>query len=424
MKKEKENILFEVNSEWNLKEYRKLLKTSPFPFLKEIIWIILLVLAFSLPHSTYFGGTDSMSSIIIVDTILIILILIFSKIFEPTFAKKSFERISKDKGIDLKFKIDFYENHFEHIGTHGTFRLQYEELMKVLETKENIYLFVDKNTVCIIQKKNSDLKLIEFLKSRKLNCYICKEKKKSRKLNNKKNSLVERNINKIMLILFILTILTVPFMFLIPELLIKNDRAPNELLFSYMWGVLYMLPFPILSIVLGIKYKKDGIKCIKNIVSGFIVGIIIILVGCTGLAFNSDYLINYIEVNNYNEIVGIKLPDKGKYYKINYDNDYLKNYINNYIIFQEESAATFFSTIKASQNWFLSKNIKPNLNKLVKYDLICEGKKECYFSICVKELDNYNVLPTESGEYHVYAMMYDPDKRFLNIKEYLLNYNN
>ena len=52
------------------------------------------------------------------------------------------------------------------------------------------------------------------------------------------------------------------------------------------WVFWLWLPVPILSIILGFKYKRQGVKCKKNIVGGFIVGILLLIYGSFCLIYN------------------------------------------------------------------------------------------------------------------------------------------
>lgn len=81
-----------------------------------------------------------------------------------------------------------------------------------------------------------------------------------------------------------------------------------------MW---FWLPIPILSIVLGIKYKIEGLKCTKNIVSGFIVGLIFLCSGSFSFIFKdlNDY------TNSLFVITHDEHTDKINYYEVNYRNN-------------------------------------------------------------------------------------------------------
>lgn len=232
----------------------------------------------------------------------------------------------------------------------------------------------------------------------------------------------DKRIKVLLMVLFVLTLLSLWGGFLVVFGLMQFNNAPADLMINYMWGFLLCLPIPIMSIILGLKHKKQGIKCKKNIVGGCIVGALLIVFGLTSFSFH--FKINYNEISSYNQIIGVDIPKEGKFYRMEWDSSYLLEHVSDYVIFTNKSeSGEFYKNIKSNENWILKDDINTNLNNFVPVTLLCESKKnKCYYSIYIKELNDYNKVPEKTGKYHVNTMMYDPDKSCLMIEEFVYSY--
>lgn len=74
-----------------------------------------------------------------------------------------------------------------------------------------------------------------------------------------------------------------------------------------------------LSFILGIKYKKQGIKCQKNIVVGCIFIILFLLFGRLSLDFHLNCKVTYQDIAHFQDIIGIEIPSSGKYRQLPFD---------------------------------------------------------------------------------------------------------
>ena len=74
-----------------------------------------------------------------------------------------------------------------------------------------------------------------------------------------------------------------------------------------------------LSFILGIKYKKQGIKCQKNIVVGCIFIILFLLFGRLSLDFYLNCKATYQDIAHFQDIIGIEIPSSGKYRQLPFD---------------------------------------------------------------------------------------------------------
>ena len=202
----------------------------------------------------------------------------------------------------------------------------------------------------------------------------------------------------------------------------RLNNVPHVLFTKNMWALYLCLPIPILSIVLGFIYVNKGVKCIKNIVCGFIVGFLLIIFGSFSSKF--DYRCNYEEIYSYKEIIDVtEMPTQGEYDKIVWDSSYLQNHITHYIKFtNNEEVKLFKANIDINNNWLTKENLGTNISSLIPTSMLCEKHHKCYYSLYIDELDEYNKYPTKTGNYSIYAMLFDYNSAYLQIEEYNYNY--
>ena len=119
----------------------------------------------------------------------------------------------------------------------------------------------------------------------------------------KKEIYKKTKIEQFMLIIFIFTLLSVPGA-------VYFIKAYNIDLPNTMWGFWVWLPIPIISIILGYHYRKLGFNCTKNIISGFVVSIMLFIYGFC--CFLSPIPEDYNTIDLYKDIIDIELPKKGE----------------------------------------------------------------------------------------------------------------
>lgn len=166
------------------------------------------------------------------------------------------------------------------------------------------------------------------------------------------------------------------------------------------------LPIPILSVVLGFKYKKAGFKCTKNIVGGFIIGFLLLIYGSFWLmpTFEEDYSI----LNKYKTFIDAELPSNGEI-EIqdwgSYFDDDKTNYKIVNVYYDKENVENLVKSIKNSENWILNKEIKSELKIFIPSTLRFDN--DAYYSIYNATTKEYNSLPENPDNYEIYAMKYD-----------------
>ena len=413
---EYENFKEKVELTITYEEYQKLRKTCNYQFWKIFLIASLIIILF---FSIALIPPDPLpiEEVVISDIFVIMVMFFLLKIRYVLFSKLDYKRFAKNKN-QVEYKVYFYDKYIKLENEKMNLKINYEELKKIKITSTDIYIIVNTKNIIPIPKHKINMNLIDYLYDR-----IPKTKiKKKIAIEEQQENLEKYEKVKIgLIVLFVLTIISIwASMFLI-LLTPQKENVPLPLTFNYTYVAYYLLPIPVLSIILGIIYRIKGLKCTKNIIAGIIVTGIILLEGSVSFLINDE--IDYKNITTYRDAIGITLPSQGKYYKINWDESYLLNHKSNYIIFtnpKEEKA--FFEELQNSKNWLTKKEISTNIENLLT-PATCESvNQECYYSIYIKELNTHNTLPVQNGVYHIYAMTYSRDKSYLDIEEYIYNY--
>lgn len=179
---------------------------------------------------------------------------------------------------------------------------------------------------------------------------------------------------------------------------------------------MYLLPIPILSFVLGIKYIRKDLKCTKNIVVGIIAILILLVLSSFSLLFpGQDYKI----IDSYRDISDVKLPNNGDLNVLNFekspDNDKL-NYTFINVYYSKNETNILEEKIKKSDKWIKYKNLTPKQKVLI--PSVCEINSSSYLLFYNKTTNEYDKLPDNSGIYEMYVMKYDTITKNLEIHKF------
>jgi len=337
------------------------------------------------------------------------------------YAEKAYDDLNKHGNLDSNFTTEFYDDYLIRKSESVSYTIKYTEIAKFIETDTNLYLeHKPRNVVLIFQKNRLDLELIEFIRKTFGNienetCSTPTSKKAKKAYN-------PDFIKTAMLVLFIITIAS-----LWGALYTKSwvDQLIPQYGFSTsknMWVFWCWLPIPILSIILGFKYKKAGFKCTKNIVGGFIIGFFLLVYGSFCMFPTNEQ--DYTKINDYKEIVNLELPDSGVLEIIDWDshpNRNMTEYTTINAYYAQVDVTKLVESIGNNPNWILSKEFRTDMNVFLTSSLVPDD--DAYFSIYNKTTNEYNVLPEKSGEYEVYAMKYDKSDKKLQIDKFKISYN-
>ena len=418
MKKEKNDILYSVNVELSKEKYKAMTKFISFS--KSLFVIMLFRMSIILMYFVFLYFNDSQKRIyepIIIFITLSIIVYIVSKKTRK-YAEKEYNWLVKKGKIDVEYELIFYKNYLKKEGYISPVKVKYSDLINIVETDDMFYLFVEKDNSIIIDKKNCDEELIEFIRNSNEQVYKNKMGKKKYNLKQEKNFNREV-VSKVLIILFIMNILA----FIIAPYVwaAMCEKSVGILAITYTWVYYWFLPLPILSFILGVKFNKRRIKCKKNIVIGIIGFLIFISLGASADSFNTNSKRDYKEAIMYEEIIDAKLPSSGTFYKVVWDKSNFQEHNSNYLLFEDKEFEQFYKDINENANWVVRSEIPDNLKRYIPGILVCESSiNDCHYSIYVKETDEYNSIPTVSGIYHMYAMMYDRNKQYIQIDGYVI----
>lgn len=345
-----------------------------------------------------------------------IYLMILYKVRLEHYTEKTFNSMLKNGSADTEIHTEFYDDYFIRQGETETLRINYDEIDKCVETDTNFYLkFGKRNKIIFIQKNACDLELISFLRE-KFKVYE-NHLGETTKFKGAKKYHNPNFIKTFMIILFIITICSLWGALWSVFLVDKINPQHGFNFTKNTWVFWCWLPIPILSIILGFKYKNAGFKCTKNIVGGFIIGFLLLVYGSFSLfpTFSQDYS----KIDSYRSIISAQLPSNGELeiqdWETYFDED-KTNYtiINAY--YDKEDVSSLVNSIEYNSNWILSKEIKSELKILIPSQL--RSDDDAYFSIYNKTTNQYNVLPEIAGEYEIYAMKYDKSDKHLEIHKF------
>ena len=417
-KKKNHQYLYACDGTVDAYEYKKMAKYFP----KRTYWVFIMRGILINLVATAFVAifTKSWIETLVFFIVYQLYVFIYCKIRLESIAEKVFNHRQKRGEIESNVEIEFYEDNLIRRGENLSLTIPYTEISRCIENDTNFYLeYPTRNMIIIIQKNRCDLELISFIRSKFQD--LENHLGDSSHFTGVKKYQNPTFIKTGMLILFIVTI--VSLWGALATLALVNQIHPQHG-FNFIkntWVFWCWLPIPILSIILGFKYKKAGFLCTKNIVAGFIIGFLLFVYGsfCLHPAFSRDYS----EIDTYREIIDAKLPNEGELEIQNwgtyFDQDKTEYTIIN-AYYDQIDVKELENSIENSNHWILSTNIKSELKILIPSQLFSDS--DAYYSIYNNTLKQYNTLPDITGNYEIYAMKYDKSQKQLEIHKFKYSY--
>ena len=300
------NELFKIDTIISFKEYLKIKKfykkTNQIIIFISILIILISILNFIKDfHIIFLIASISVFVIYLDFLIYLFLLLIY------------YYRYNKQKN-ELNYTIFFYENQMKRKGRKVEDIIKYEDIEKIKENKKELTLILKNNNIKIL-KSNDQKEIISFIK-------------KIQKQN--KNQIVQTN--KMLNHLFITLICLFCIILLLNLSLIDNNTSNS---YCYMWTMWLILPLSIFSIIIGLKYKDKSSKSIKNIIGGSLITFLALIYGLLSFIPNNE--IDYQEIYQLEDIIGIELPKTGIYRKEEIKNSNLENHIVHELIFSKKN---------------------------------------------------------------------------------------
>lgn len=352
-----------------------------------------------------------------------VFIMIIYKVRLEHYSEKLFKSQIKRGGMNGKIYTEFYEDYFIRQGETATYKTYYKDIDKCIENDTHFYLRNTKfNKIYVIQKNACDLELIDFIRNKFKDIANHlgdnSNKKETKTTNNiRKISINKKLVNILMIILFIVTLCCLWGGIWSVSLINKINPQHGFNFNKNNWVFWCWLPIPIVSIILGFIYKAKGFKCTKNIVAGFIIGFLLLADGAFYLlpTFSEDYS----KINDYKEIIDVNIPTKGELEIQNwgtYFDDDKTEYVIINAYYDKEDISELINSIEYNENWFLSTEIKSKLKMLLPMQF--KPSNSIYYSIYNKTINEYNSIPSESGECEIYAMYFNKELKQLSIHKY------
>lgn len=414
-----EKILYACKCKINAYEYGEMSKYFP-----QIYWLYVFNGTILNVVLTVIVGIFSRNIILTSMCFLFyqLIIMIFYRIRLRQISERIFHFLDKKRKIFTDINMEFYDKYLVINSEKTNVKINYEDIKKSVETDRCFYIKYRKK-IGIIQKGQCSLELIRFLRKKLINLEnkLCiSDVIKGEKFTNN-----PKFIKTMMNILFVFTIVCLGLESysesLIAELL--GYTFLDEI--KIWWVCLLWLPIPVLSIILGIKYRKKGYKCFKNIIAGSLITLffVSILISFFLTSYYSNYNneYNYSNIYMYEDMINIDLPEEGvlRSYQDIYVEEYdikLTCFITYYDGVGKEITDRLVENIKKNDKWFLNSEKESELETVMLFN---RSKGDLYYSIYNETLDEYNKLPMDNGNYHMYIMRYSVYTKTLYIYSFI-----
>ncbi|MGN0512030.1 MAG: hypothetical protein ACI4GE_10930 [Lachnospiraceae bacterium] len=398
-------------------EYKKLLRSFPKKFFWKLFALGTIILVVSACILFIFEG--KYLEYLLIFLMLDLCYLLFLKFRQDAIAEKIYNFSTKKRFSDSNQIIEFYQDFLIRKGNTLSLTIQYCDIAQCVETETNFYLEIaQKNHFVIIQKNRCEEGLIQFIRN-------TLENRTKVQFEKRKPTGVQKHYNygRIRIFMIILFILTILSFFAAAKL--DSYLTPEGMDFlKNMWIFWCWLPIPVLSIVLGFKYRKIGIPCVKNIVAGFIVTFFLIVFGsfCLLPIENPSDLTMEAESVEYSEIIGMELPKPVTVTAEEVWNPFLENkteLVSAEFVYGAKDSEELVAFIKHSDRWMKGNEIDDDLRLMMpeKFPL----DENMYVLIYNQINGAYNTPPTADGTYKLYVMKYDMSVNSLEVHQ--LNYD-
>ncbi len=412
--KEKDRELFSCQTIVEPEDFQDAYKYFPEFYWRHVVFTTIVILICMVFYNIVSQRSFSLLAFIIFSLIG----MIYTKVKLNSIATNDYKNIKKTKAENLNYVLSFYEEYLIHETENTNVKFNYSKMKRLVETDTKFYLKMD-DLIMIIHKSTCDLELINFIRNIKSeNLENCLGDKHP--IEKIVKRVIPQNSESILKLLYTLTILS------IMGSLITLSRFMTYGLFIQLDEVTWMqwlwLIIPITSIVFGFKYKKSKLLYKKNIIAGILVAAFICYSSYP--LYFPDTEVEYKEIEQYKGIVNFSLPSEGRLF-VDDSRIILKRNISDFkvwqLYFDKNDFVSIEKEIKTSSEWISINDINDELEQLIPTPVSeIKGK---YISIYNYELQSYNILPNESGEYHICFMTMIPEDRYIELDTYIYKYN-
>lgn len=204
-------------------------------------------------------------------------------------------------------------------------------------------------------------------------------------------------------IFFWLTLISFPISFMVATEIAESDVFGVAGMVRYIWIMWLFIPIGVISIITGVKLKKNGQKHKKNFIIAFICIPLLLIFGSCRFLFVDTISYDVNQVSVIEEKTNVALPNNIKVATDiwdSYDEICVK-------ILDEESKYNFETEIENNPLW--QDTLKTSLKSLlpVSIQVECNGVFD-YFVFYNVTCDEYNTFPP-TGEYECVFIAYEID---------------
>ncbi len=208
-------------------------------------------------------------------------------------------------------------------------------------------------------------------------------KKESTGLNN--------TTRKILLALFILSIVSIWIALMIVAISVENSPIPNFpfTMVEHMWKFFLVIPIPLTSVIFGFIYIRQGYKCKKNIIAGILIVILLCAYGSFTSIFASQVSHDWDYLNGIEKTINFDFPDNG-YISVNFD--YMEEGSSMAMVkIDGEDSDAFISKLRNDANWEQDVSFIP-ANAVDPFTLATVSNYD-YYSTFNTTTNSYNNFP-------------------------------
>ncbi|HHU55926.1 MAG TPA: hypothetical protein GXZ48_04470 [Acholeplasmataceae bacterium] len=217
-------------------------------------------------------------------------------------------------------------------------------------------------------------------------------------------------------IIFWITLISPPASFALTSVIGEANIFGIAGIIRYSWIMWLFIPIGMLSILIGIKLKKNNQKYKKNFIIAFICLPLIIIFGSYRFIFNSVSF-DTDKVTTIENEIKLELPEQIKIATIKMDS-YNVSYLK---IINNESKEKFENELKKNQLW--EKELSSKIKSLLPFDIQYEIETFDYFVFYNITNNEFNIYPLD-GEYECIFIAYDYElQRLIIIDDYKIMLN-
>ena len=340
--------------------------------IKEFVGFYISVVAIIIVCIAAFGWNKLSGKMLVISIVLLISLIVFASIM--IYLRKYYLEVYEDK-IELSTLFHKYTIYLNDITAFYYKKSETSEVtfFTIIIKDKEIKLFTEYG------KELIDLFNTSISDEAKLNS-LSKEQNK--------------NVNKFIKVLSILTCLSVPVSFLLVIILGEIFVFSVYGILRYSWICLLFIPIPLLSFIFCAKSKTNQYKDKKSV--AILSFVLIVVLGFSGIVNNNVSYDNEV-INEINNKTSLDIPNNLKI--VNYDK---KNYIVGYAkIIDKETKNNFQDYVYLSNLWLtniddlekdLPRTIRSNLNNtFAKYSFK-------YFILYNITTDTFNSIDTENDK--------------------------